>query len=191
MQPPGRAPPERSGNTTRRPFDHLFAGIGRFGPKPNPAEWDYGRLSISLAIEPWRCLWENQTLFFGEIAVARQIQSQPVRAQAGIGAFLGLLANAAFWAVIAIVVPVRPLVEALPEIAPFARWAPLLFYALAFWSLIRAVRILQGLAARRTAPLARAMAPGAAQAGRQPQARKPRTNMGLPVNRIPTVRRMR
>jgi hypothetical protein len=51
MQPPGRAHPERSGNVTTA-FRPLFAGIGRFGPKPNPAEWDYRRLAISLAIEP-------------------------------------------------------------------------------------------------------------------------------------------
>lgn len=191
MPPPGRAPPERSGNTSRRAFDPGLPESAASVPKPNPEEWDYGRLSISLAIEPRRCLWENQGSFFGEIAVARQIQSQPGRAQAGIGAFLGLLANAAFWAVIAIVVPVRPLVDALPELAPFARWAPLLFYALAFWSLIRAVRVLQRLAASRAAPLAQAIAPSAARAGRLPQAQKHRTNMRLPVNRIPTVRRMR
>lgn len=123
--------------------------------------------------------------------MARKIQSQPGRSQPAIGAFLGLLANAIFWLIVAIVLPVRSLVDAFPEFAPYAHWAPMLFYALAFWSFIRAVRILQRFAASRTAPLARARASAAPQAERLPLARKAKTNMGLPANRTPTVQRMR
>uniref|UniRef100_UPI00254745DC hypothetical protein n=1 Tax=Dongia deserti TaxID=2268030 RepID=UPI00254745DC len=65
-----------------------------------------------------------------------------------------------------------------------------LLYALAFWSFIRAARVLQRLAATRTAPAARPRA-AAPQAGRPAQARPSRTGKGLPVNRAPTVQRMR
>uniref|UniRef100_UPI0013C4BFB2 hypothetical protein n=1 Tax=Dongia deserti TaxID=2268030 RepID=UPI0013C4BFB2 len=96
--------------------------------------------------------------------MARSIQSQSGRPQAGVGAVLGLLANAIFWLVAAMVLPIRAIVDAFPEIAPYSLWAPILLYALAFWSFIRAARVLQRLAATRTAPAARPRA-AAPQAG--------------------------
>lgn len=137
-----------------------------------------------------RCPWENSALTL-EILMARTIQSQSGRLQPAIGAFVGPLANAIFWLMMAIMLPLRSLVAAFPEFAPYVHWAPILFYALAFWSFIRAVRVLQRFAAGRTAPLVRARASAAAQAERRPLASKAKTSMGLPIHRTPTVQRMR
>ena len=80
--------------------------------------------------------------------MAREIQSQSNRQQGG-KAVLGLLANAVFWFVVAIAVPVEAFLRPIPEIAPYAHWAPFVFYGLALWSFIRAIRGLQRLAASR------------------------------------------
>lgn len=121
--------------------------------------------------------------------MARNVQSQSSRSPAG--SFLGLLANALFWLVVAIVVPIEAIAGAFPELAPYAHWAPVLFYALAFWSFIRAVRALKHLAASRVAQLAQARATATAQAERPGQGRKSKTDTAPPVHRTPTVQRMR
>lgn len=122
--------------------------------------------------------------------MARKIQSQSARSQASPGAILGLLANGIFWLAIAILLPIRAIVDVVPGLAPYAQWGPVPFYALAFWSFIRAVRVLQRFAGNRT-PAARATASTGIQAGRLAEARKGKTEMGAPVNRTPTVQRMR
>ena len=71
--------------------------------------------------------------------MAREIQAQSNRQQGG-KAVLGLLANAVFWFVVAIAVPVEAFLRPIPEIAPYAHWAPFVFYGLALWSFIRAIR---------------------------------------------------
>lgn len=121
--------------------------------------------------------------------MVRAIQSKSGPSRAGIQAFLRTLANAIFWLVAAIVIPVRSIADAFPELAPYSHWAPILFYALAFWSFIRAVRVLPHLAAGRTATLLRGRTAAPMQAGRPAQARKTKT--GLPVTHAPTVQRMR
>lgn len=113
--------------------------------------------------------------------MARAIQSKTGPSRAGIQAFLRMLANAIFWLVAAIVIPVRSIADAFPDLAPYSHWAPILFYALAFWSLIRAVRVLPRFAAGPAAAPARTERPA--------QARKTKT--GLPVTHAPTVQRMR
>jgi hypothetical protein len=119
--------------------------------------------------------------------MARKIQSQPDQPQAGIQAFLRLLANAIFWLVVAIVIPVRAIAEAFPELASYSHWAPKLFYALAFLNFIRAARVLPRLAAGRVSAVMGRGAP-AQHAG---QAGKIATPKGPPVTRTPTVQRMR
>lgn len=119
--------------------------------------------------------------------MARTIQPRSGR-QAGIGNFLGLLANAIFWLALAIVLPLRAIVEEVPALAPYASWAPILFYALAFWSFVRALRQVPRLAARRRS------APGGPQptsASREPRPAKSGGRSGLPARRAPTVQRMR
>jgi hypothetical protein len=122
--------------------------------------------------------------------MAREIQSQSGRPQ-GARTFLGLLANAIFWLVVAIAVPVQGFLEEIPDLAPYAHWAPILFYALAFLSFIRAVRSLQRLATSRMSLSRRPKAAGAAQAERPASTRRARSGSGLPVTRTPTVQRMR
>ena len=121
--------------------------------------------------------------------MARNIQSQSDPSRATIQAFLRMLANAIFWLAAAIVIPVRAIAEAFPELAAYSQWAPILFYAIAFWSFIRAVRILPRLAADRTPALLRGGMAAPMQTERPGQARKAKT--GLPVTHAPTVQRMR
>ena len=71
--------------------------------------------------------------------MARQIQSQSNRPLGG-KAVLGQLANAVFWVVVAFAVPIEEFLRPFPEFAPYAHWAPILFYVLAVWSFLRAVR---------------------------------------------------
>jgi hypothetical protein len=126
-----------------------------------------------------------------ENVMARKIQPQPGRPEAGLRSFLGHLACAIFWLIVAAVLPIRELLGALPELAPHAGVAPILFYALALWSFVRAVRVLHRLAAGRPASPMRPKSPHAAPAKR-PDAPKPaRSASGLPVTRTPTVQRMR
>src|SRR4029453_17076852 len=80
--------------------------------------------------------------------MARQIQSQSNRPQGG-KAVLGQGANAGFWLIVAIAVPVEEFLRPIPEIAPYAHWAPFVACFLAAWSFIRAIRSLQRLAASR------------------------------------------
>jgi hypothetical protein len=121
--------------------------------------------------------------------MARQIQSQSARSQ-GAKTFVGLLANAIFWLVLAIVVPVESFLGTIPEMAPYAHWGPILFYALAFISFVRAVRSLQRLAAGRTLPAARPR-PLAARSHQAADRKPAKSSSGLPVSRTPTVQRMR
>jgi hypothetical protein len=127
------------------------------------------------------------TPVIGETIMARRIQSQPDQSPAGIQAFLRMLASAIFWLVAAIVIPVRAIADAFPELAAYSHWAPILFYALAFWSFARALRVLQRLAAGR----ASAVIGRAATAQRAAHSRKGTISSGLPVTRTPTVQRMR
>lgn len=123
--------------------------------------------------------------------MARKVQSQSSRTPAGAGSFLGLLANALFWFVVAIVVPIKAIAGAFPEFAPYAHWAPVLFYGLALWSLIRALRVLQRVVGNGIALRARLQPSGAPQADRPSQARKSKTDARLAIARPPTVQRMR
>ena len=80
--------------------------------------------------------------------MAREIQSQSNRTQGG-KAVIAQLGNAVFWVIVAIAVPVEEFLRPIPEVAPYAHWAPILFYVLAAWSFLRASRTLQRLAASR------------------------------------------
>ncbi len=80
--------------------------------------------------------------------MAREIQSQSNRTQGG-KAVIAQLGNAIFWIVVAIAVPVEEFLRPIPEIAPYAHWAPILFYVLAAWSFLRAIRTLQRVAGSR------------------------------------------
>ncbi|HET6161507.1 MAG TPA: hypothetical protein VFE34_24405 [Dongiaceae bacterium] len=128
--------------------------------------------------------------------MARKIQSQSGRSGAGIKTFVGLLANAIFWLVMAVVLPIRAFVEMIPELGPYAHWAPIIFYALALLSFVRAVRSLQRMAAGRPTPSIGPKAAGSSQAQRPAHA-KPApfkssgSTSGLPITRTPTIQRMR
>jgi hypothetical protein len=121
--------------------------------------------------------------------MAREIQSQSNRTQGG-RAVVALLGNAVFWVIVAIAVPVEEFLRPIPEIAPYAHWAPFLFYVLAAWSFLRAIRTLQRLAGSRmwTPRIQVASAPGPSQpAGK----RRAKTGPAVAVTRPPTVQRMR
>lgn len=119
--------------------------------------------------------------------MARKIQSQPDQSQAGIQAFLRMLASAIFWLVAASVIPIRAIADAFPELAAYSQWAPILLYALAFWSFARALRVLQRLAAGRASSVLGRGLP----AQRAAHTRKGTSGMGPSVTRTPTVQRMR
>ena len=121
--------------------------------------------------------------------MAREIQSQSNRPQGGKAA-LGLLMNAIFWFIVAVAVPVQDFLRQIPEIAPFAHWAPFVFYALALSSFIRAVRALQRLAANRMwTPRIRTAGPVTPPlpAG----GKRAKGGPAIAVTRPPTVQRMR
>jgi hypothetical protein len=120
--------------------------------------------------------------------MARKIQSSS--SQAGAKTFAGLLGNAVFWLVVAMVVPIKAFVGSFPELAAFAPWAPLILYGLAALSFVRALLALRGT-------LGRVRIPGVGQqkelSGSQ-RADRPKpaaSKSGLPVTRTPTVQRMR
>lgn len=121
--------------------------------------------------------------------MAREIQSQSNRTQGG-KAVVAQLGNAVFWVVVAIAVPVEEFLRSIPEIAPYAHWAPILFYVLAAWSFLRAIRTLRRVAASRMwTPRIRVSGSSAS-----PQAAGNRRAKGGPavaVARPPTVQRMR
>jgi hypothetical protein len=125
--------------------------------------------------------------------MARKIQSQSGGARASLKSFLGLLANAIFWLVMAALVPVQAFLDMIPEIAPYAHWAPLLFYGLAIISFVRAVRILQQLAARGGSASAKGRPSGGASSPTGRRGAKATTaDRGMPaITREPTVQRMR
>lgn len=122
--------------------------------------------------------------------MARSIQPQANQARgAGVRVFLGLLANAIFWLVVAIAFPVQILSQLVPGLARTVDWLPVVFYGLALLSFIRAVRSLRGLnvsalnvsAPRRRVTPDRPERPKKSDAGRAEP----------PVSRQPTVQRMR
>ncbi len=120
--------------------------------------------------------------------MAREIQSQSNRPPGG-KAVLGLLANAIFWFIVAVAVPVENFLRQIPEAAPFAHWAPFVFYGLALWSFIRAMRTLQRLGASRMwTPRIRAAGPSTPA---QPAGSKRAKTGPIAVTRPPTVQRMR
>lgn len=121
--------------------------------------------------------------------MARQIQSQSNRTQGG-NAVVAQLGNAVFWVIVAIAVPVEEFLRPIPEIAPYAPWAPILFYVLAGWSFLRAIRTLQRLAASRMwTPRIRVA--GASAPSQPAGGKRARTGPALAVTRPPTVQRMR
>ena len=118
--------------------------------------------------------------------MSRKIQSQAGRQPAGAKTVAGLFANALFWLVLAIVLPVRHFLEAFPELVPFAPFAPLVLYALALLSFVRGL-----LGLRQALPHRLAIGPQAPAAGARPGRAPAAGKSGLPTNRIPTVQRMR
>ena len=119
--------------------------------------------------------------------MAREIQSQSNRSPGG-KTVLGQLANAVFWVVVAIAVPVEEFLTPFPEFAPYAHWAPILFYVLALWSFLRAIRSLQRLAASRMwTPRIRVS--GTSSSGQTAGGKRAKAT--LVVTRPPTVQRMR
>ena len=126
--------------------------------------------------------------------MARKIQLQSDRPK-GAKSFAGLLGNAIFWLIVAIVLPVQAIADLFPEFAPYAPFAPFLFYGLALLSFVRSLLSLRGALGGRFAVNAGRMA--AARAGQRPGAsqgpagRPGVQKSGLPVNRTPTVQRMR
>ena len=124
--------------------------------------------------------------------MARKIQ--PLSGQSPITgkAILGLLANAVFWLVIAIVVPVQAFLERFPELAPFAHWAPVLFFALAVLSFVRAARGLQHLTTKSRPGVGLGRPSGGASRPADQRGAKATANThGMPtIDRKPTVQRM-
>jgi hypothetical protein len=121
--------------------------------------------------------------------MAREIQSQSNRAHGGKAVF-GLLGNAVFWLVVALAVPVEEFLRGIPDIAPYAHLAPVLFYALALWSFVRAVRGLQRLAAgRMSAP--RIWVSGGSIRPQPAGGKRPKAAPAATIIRPPTVQRMR
>jgi hypothetical protein len=121
--------------------------------------------------------------------MAREVQPQANRTQGG-KTVLGQLANAAFWLVVAIAVPVEDYLDRIPEAAPYAHWAPLVFYGLALWSFLRAIRSLQRLAASRMwTPRIRAA--GASPSSQPAGGKRAKTAPAVAPTRVPTVQRMR
>ena len=119
--------------------------------------------------------------------MAREIQSQSNRSPGG-KTVLGQMANAVFWVVVAIAVPVQEFLAPFPEFAPYAHWAPILFYVLALWSFLRAIRTLQRLAASRMwTPRIRVS--GTSSSGQTAGGKRAKAT--LVVTRPPTVQRMR
>jgi hypothetical protein len=105
------------------------------------------------------------------------------------------VANAVFWLVLAVALPIDSFLRTIPELARLAPFGPILFYALAFFSFVRALRNLQHLAAGGLwAP--RLGLSGAGQGPRStgnPRTSGKRTGPGpaASVTRAPTVQRMR
>jgi hypothetical protein len=121
--------------------------------------------------------------------MAREIQSQSNRTQGG-RAVVAQLGNAVFWVIVAIAVPVEEFLRPIPEVAPYAHLAPILFYVLAAWSFLRAIRTLQRLAASRMwTPRIRVA--GASSAIRPAGSKRAKTGPAVAVTRPPTVQRMR
>ena len=121
--------------------------------------------------------------------MAREIQSQSNRTQGG-KAVLAQLGNALFWVIVAIAVPVEEFLRPIPEVAPYAHWAPILFYLLAAWSFLRAIRTLQRLAAGRMwTPRIRVS--GASDPSQLARSRRAKAVPTAVVARPPTVQRMR
>jgi len=132
--------------------------------------------------------------------MARKIQTQSTGLESGTKtgtkAFIGLLANAIFWLVMAVVLPIRAIMDAFPELAPYVHWAPILFYMLALLSFVRAVRALSRVATRRLGQSGR-QKPADQMRPQRPSSAGPvksqtgKSQTGPPVNRPPTVQRMR
>jgi hypothetical protein len=123
--------------------------------------------------------------------MAREIQSQSNRTQGG-KSVVAQLGNAIFWVVVAIAVPVEEFLRGIPEIASYAHIAPILFYVLAGWSFLRAIRTLQRLAASRMWTPRIRVAGGAASSPAQPAGgKRARNGPAVAVTRPPTVQRMR
>jgi len=124
--------------------------------------------------------------------MARKIQSSP--SQAGTKTFAGLLGNAIFWLVVAIVVPVKAFIGSFPELAAFAPWAPIILYGLAAFSFVRALRVLLRAASTRQQPASATGRPsgGSARPADLRGMKATTTDHGLPtISRKPTVQRMR
>jgi hypothetical protein len=121
--------------------------------------------------------------------MAREIQSQTNRTQGG-KAVVAQLGNAVFWVIVAIAVPVEEFLRPIPEVAPYAHWAPILFYLLAAWSFLRAIRTLQRLAASRMwTPRLRVA--GASSPAQPAGGKRAKTGPAVAVTRPPPVQRMR
>ena len=125
--------------------------------------------------------------------MVRNIQSQSGRSEASIKTFVGLLANAIFWLVMALALPIKAILDLFPALVPFAPWAPLLFYGLALVGFVRAVRTLQRTAAgQKSASALGRPSGGAASPANLRGAKATTSDHGLPViTRKPTVERMR
>ena len=121
--------------------------------------------------------------------MAREIQSQSNRTQGG-KTVLAQLGNAVFWVIVAIAVPVEEFLRPIPEIAPYAHLAPILFYVLAAWSFLRAIRTLQRVAASRMWN-PRIQVSGASGSTRPAGNKRARNGPAVAVTRPPTVQRMR
>jgi hypothetical protein len=103
--------------------------------------------------------------------MAREIQPQSNRTQGG-KAVIAQLGNAVFWVIVGIAVPVEEFLRPIPEVAPYAHLAPILFYVLAAWSFLRAIRTLQRLAASRMWTPRIRVAGGSASSPAQPSGDK-------------------
>jgi hypothetical protein len=123
--------------------------------------------------------------------MAREIQSQSNRTLGG-KSVLAQLGNAIFWVVVAIAVPVEEFLRPIPEIAPYAHLAPILFYGLAAWSFLRAIRTLQRAAASRMwTPRLRVSGSSASPPSAGNRRAKAGPAAAAVVARPPTVQRMR
>ena len=123
--------------------------------------------------------------------MAREIQSQSNRTQGG-KSVVAQLGNAIFWVIVAIAVPVEEFLRPIPEIAPYAHLAPILFYVVAAWSFLRAIRTLQRLAASRMwTPRIRVAGGSASSPARHAGGKRAMNGPAVVVTRPPTVQRMR
>lgn len=120
--------------------------------------------------------------------MARNIQSISGGKRGTLGAFLQGLIGAVFWVGVALFLPYWIAPDFAPGLAPFVPWLPVIFYALAVWSILQSARNLHRLVNAPPQHRHRAAQVGQAQ---QRQSRSQPGKAQPPARHAPTVQRMR